>query len=54
MNEQRTFMSVVYASKRKTTRRERFLHEMDAVVPWTQLEALVAPHYACSAGFTTQ
>jgi IS5 family transposase len=46
MSEQLTLMSVVYDSKRKVTRRERFLHEMDAVIPWARLEALVAPHYA--------
>ena len=45
MSEQRTLSSVVYDSKRKVTRRERFLQEMDAVIPWAQLEALVAPHY---------
>jgi IS5 family transposase len=45
MSEQRTLMSVVYDSKRKVTRRERFLHEMEAVIPWTRLEALIAPHY---------
>lgn len=27
------------------TRRERFLAEMDAVVPWARLVALIAPHY---------
>jgi len=37
-------MSVVYDRKRKATRRARFLHEMDAVIPWTRLEALIAPH----------
>jgi IS5 family transposase len=46
MSEQRTLMSVVYDSKRKVTRRERFLQEMDAVIPWARLAALVAPHYA--------
>jgi len=46
MSEQRTLMSVVYDSKRKVTRRERFLQEMDAVIPWARLEVLVAPHYA--------
>jgi transposase, IS5 family len=45
MSEQRTLASVAYDSKRKVTRRERFLQEMDAVIPWAQLEALVAPHY---------
>ena len=46
MSEQRTLASVVYESERKVTRRERFLQEMDAVIPWAALEALVAPHYA--------
>jgi IS5 family transposase len=32
----------------KKTRREQFLEEMDAVMPWTELYALIAPH--CSKG----
>ena len=31
---------------RKKTRREQFLEEMDAVMPWAELFALVAPHYS--------
>ena len=31
--------------KKKQTRRELFLAEMDAVVPWGRLMALIAPHY---------
>jgi transposase, IS5 family len=27
------------------TRRERFLSEMDAVIPWTRLLRLIEPHY---------
>ena len=27
------------------TRRERFLAEMDAVIPWQQLVDLIEPHY---------
>jgi transposase, IS5 family len=30
----------------KKTRREQFLAEMDAVMPWAELLALVAPHYS--------
>ncbi len=45
MSEQPTLSSVAYDSKRKVTRRERFLQEMNAVIPWATLEALVAPHY---------
>ena len=33
------------ALKKKQTRRELFLAEMDAVVPWGRLLALIAPHY---------
>ena len=33
------------AMKKKVTRREQFLTEMDAVVPWTRLLALISPHY---------
>src|SRR5271163_5312592 len=29
----------------KKTRREKFLEEMDRVMPWPQLESLIAPHY---------
>lgn len=31
--------------KRKRTRREVFLAEMDQVVPWHAPQALIAPHY---------
>jgi IS5 family transposase len=34
-----------FAAKKKTTRREQFLAEMDQVVPWTALDALIEPHY---------
>lgn len=34
-----------FRKQRKITRREAFLSEMDAVVPWSRLEALIAPHY---------
>ena len=45
MSEQRTLASVVYDAKRKVTSRERFLSEMERVIPWTPLLALIAPHY---------
>ena len=31
--------------KKKPTRRKLFLAEMDAVLPWVRLMALIAPHY---------
>jgi IS5 family transposase len=45
MGEQRTFGSLAWSQKGKVTRRERFLAEMDAVIPWAQLLALIEPHY---------
>ena len=45
MSEQRTFAGLEWDSKKKVTRRERFLAEMDAVIPWKELLALIAPHY---------
>ncbi|WP_158932162.1 IS5 family transposase [Acidisphaera sp. S103] len=37
-----------FRKQRKVTRREAFLAEMDRVVPWLRLEALIAPHYPAS------
>ena len=34
-----------FRKQRKVTRRETFLAEMDRVVPWQRLEALIEPHY---------
>lgn len=45
MGPQRTFASGAWSRKGKVTRRERFLAEMDAVIPWPRLLALIAPHY---------
>lgn len=45
MTKQRTFASLAWSTKGKVTRRERFLAEMDAVIPWTRLLALIEPHY---------
>ena len=43
--KQITFASLAYAGKKKRTRREKFLAEMEAVVPWARLAALIEPHY---------
>ena len=45
MGKQRTFASLAWNGKGKVTRRERFLAEMDAVIPWRRLLALIEPHY---------
>jgi len=51
--QQTTFASVAWEKKGKITRRERFLAEMDAVIPWSSLLALIEPHYP-KAGNGTQ
>jgi IS5 family transposase len=45
MEKQQSFASAAWSRKGKVTRRERFLAEMDAVIPWPRLLALIAPHY---------
>jgi IS5 family transposase len=45
MSQQRTFASEAWSRKGKRTRRERFLGEMDAVMPWGRLIELIEPHY---------
>jgi len=45
MSDQTTFASMAWGHKGKVTRRERFLAEMNAVVPWGELVALIAPYY---------
>lgn len=45
MSEQRTFAGLAWSAKKKVTRRERFLAEMNAVLPWAALRDLIAPHY---------
>lgn len=51
--QQTTFASIAWQNKGKITRRERFLAEMDAVIPWGRLLALIEPHYP-KAGNGTQ
>ena len=43
--DQLSFSDAEYSGKRKQTRRERFLAEMEQVIPWRRLERLVEPHY---------
>jgi len=45
MTDQLSFASLEFAGKKKRTKREVFLAEMAAVVPWGKLEALIVPHY---------
>lgn len=43
--KQMWFASAEFAGKKRQTRREQFLAEMNTVVPWARLEALIEPHY---------
>lgn len=50
MAKQQTFASEAWGRKGKVTRRERFLAEMDLVIPWERLLGLIAPHYHATNG----
>ena len=43
--KQQTFAAGDFERYRKPTRREQFLAEMDKLVPWCQLCALIDPYY---------
>jgi IS5 family transposase len=51
--KQQTFASLEWSGKGKVTRRECFLTEMNAVIPWGRLLGLIEPHYP-KAGNGTQ
>jgi IS5 family transposase len=40
-----SFASLAYESKKKQTRREKFLQEMDRVIPWKELEQIIEKYY---------
>jgi len=42
---QKSFSDLEYAAKKKLTRRDRFLAEIDKVTPWSQLHQLIEPFY---------
>jgi IS5 family transposase len=45
MNQQTSFAQGEYARKKKTTRREKFLAQMEQVVPWARLVEVITPYY---------
>lgn len=45
MEKQLTFADLESSSRRRTTKRDAFLREMDEAVPWAELVALVGPFY---------
>lgn len=42
---QMTFSDVEYSHRKKTTKREKFLQEMDAIIPWERWTAMIVPIY---------
>jgi len=49
MNQQ-SFAEMEYANKRRQTRREQFLEQMEKLIPWKRLESKIAPFYPNSGG----
>jgi IS5 family transposase len=41
---QKSFSDLEYAAKKKLTRRDRFLAEIDKVTPWGKLHQMVEPY----------
>ncbi len=47
---QSSFSELEYASKKKQTRRDRFLAEIEAITPWASLMNVLAPYYPSGGG----
>lgn len=43
--DQPSLTDVEYGNRRRVSRRERFLEQMDATIPWAAWVALIEPHY---------
>lgn len=43
--DQISFAEAEYTEKRRTTRREKFLVQMEQLIPWQKLEKKIKPHY---------
>ena len=50
MTKPASFSELEYAAKKKQTRRDRFLTEIEAVTPWAALERTIIPFYPSSGG----
>ena len=42
---QESFSELEQDAKKRTTRREKFLFQMDRLIPWSRLEARIEPFY---------
>jgi IS5 family transposase len=52
--KQTSFADLAWAAKKKQTKRERFLAEMEQVVPWARLIKLIGRHYPKAGGVGRQ
>ncbi len=50
MKTQTSFSELEYTGKKKLTRRDRFLVDIEAVTPWRELVAVIEPHYPKGEG----
>jgi IS5 family transposase len=48
--QQLSFADIEYANKGKITRREKFLNQLQGLLPWAIMLAVIAPHYAQGNG----
>ena len=42
---QPTFADLEFQNKKRKTRREEFLEQIDSLIPWQRLEQRIRPHY---------
>lgn len=47
---QASFSELEYATKKKLTRRDRFLTEIEVVTPWAEIIEVIAPNYPVNEG----
>ncbi|WP_246534829.1 transposase [Methylomonas paludis] len=48
--QQLSFADAEYAHKGKVTRREKFLDQLNGLLPWQSMMAVIAPYYALGKG----
>lgn len=48
--QQLSFADAEYVNKGKVTRREKFLNQLEDLLPWSVMRAVIEPHYASGQG----
>jgi len=48
MCNQRSFSELEYRGKKRLTRRENFLNDMNSIIPWSSLLSVIEPYYPTS------